>query len=298
MDNDGALASIEGILRRMSMLYGWSKLTEQAYRGDLFALHTFVVSLEQGRTALDAKQEDVSAYLQDLQQREFLRSSIRRQRSAMATWFHYLQNEKMRSDFPLQDVANVMSSFQLPKQMNEQDVVKLLEQPDVSKKTGIRDRCLLELMYATGLRVSELASIKINNLNRREKTLQVIGKGNKERIVPYGEVADEWLTHWLEMMKSKGGFLFPSTAGHLTRQTLWRCVRRYAELAGIHPLPSPHVLRHAFATHLLNHGADLRAVQTLLGHESITTTEIYTHVSRSQLHDAVNKAHPMGKKRG
>ncbi|MDX8383409.1 MAG: tyrosine-type recombinase/integrase [Ghiorsea sp.] len=292
------ISRIEGILQRMAMLYGWSSLTVEAYRSDLLSLHHFVASKNSMSTTFTATQDEVTAYLQDLQVRSFLSSSIRRQRSAMATWFHYLQNEKIRDDFPLQDVANMLPSLHLPRNMSEEDVLSLLAQPDVSTTKGIRDRCLLEFMYATGLRVSELASIRLNNFNRLQKTLRVIGKGNKERDIPYGAIADEYLTLWLNTMKKAPSFLFPSRDKHLTRQTLWKSVRRHALTADIYPLPSPHVLRHAFATHLLNHGADLRSVQTLLGHESIATTEIYTHVSRAGLHETVNKAHPMGKKKG
>jgi len=287
---------IEGTLQRMAMLYSWSPLTVEAYRHDLLALHDFVGSLEGGHTAFNASQEDITAYLKHAQKRKLSQHTIQRQRSAISTWFHYLQDEKIRTDFPLQGLAKVMPTLRLPKDMSEQDIEDLLAAPDTSTTKGIRDRCLLELMYATGLRVSELASLKRANINHVQKTLRVIGKGNKEREIPYGEMADQWLGQWLGVSQKEGGpFLFPSGRGALSRQTLWRIVKKYATLVGLFPIPSPHVLRHAFATHLLNHGADLRAVQTLLGHESITTTEIYTHVSRSRLHEELNHAHPMGK---
>ncbi|HIP06429.1 MAG TPA: tyrosine recombinase [Mariprofundaceae bacterium] len=288
---------IEGILRRMAMLYGWSRLTVDAYQHDLFSFHRFISSKDKKTSAFTATQKQVTAYLALLQSKGLANSSIQRQRSAMATWFHYLQNERMRSDFPMQNVAKVMKALRLPKHLSEQHVEDLLAAPDISKAKGVRDRCVLELMYATGLRVSELASLKVNNINRIQQTLRVIGKGNKEREVPYGEEADIWLSRWLEVRKSESVHLFPSRGSHITRQTLWQCVHKHAKQAGIYPMPSPHVLRHAFATHLLNHGADLRVVQTLLGHENITTTEIYTHVSRNQLHDEVNRSHPMGKRK-
>ncbi|MDX8387041.1 MAG: tyrosine recombinase [Ghiorsea sp.] len=291
---ESANDNIEGILKRMAMLYGWSALTVQAYLHDMLDLNDFIVRSTSTRTVFDASQEDITSYLRTLQEKELSHASIQRQRSAMATWYHYLQNEKIRTDFPLQDVAKTMSALRLPRLLTEEDVEDLIAAPDTNTKQGTRDRCLLELMYATGLRVSELAGLKLGNINRIQKTLRVIGKGNKEREIPYGEVADEWIGHWLNLAKKKSIYLFPSGSGCLTRQTLWRCVNKYATLVGLHPAPSPHVLRHAFATHLLNHGADLRAVQTLLGHENITTTEIYTHVSRSQLQTEVNKAHPMG----
>jgi len=300
VDDDDTEIRIEGILKRMAMLYGWSKLTVEAYQRDLISFQRFITHQDtnsHNASAFTANEKQVTAYLADLQQRGLANSSIQRMRSAMATWFHYLQNEKMRADFPMQDLAKVMRSFRLPKHMSEIDVEALIDAPDTSKPKGVRDRCVLELMYATGLRVSELAALKIVDLNRIQQTLRVIGKGNKEREVPYGEQADVWLSRWLTANKDNSMYLFPSRGKHLTRQSLWQCVHKYALQVGIYPVPSPHVLRHAFATHLLNHGADLRVVQTLLGHENITTTEIYTHVSRNQLHDEVNRAHPMGKRK-
>jgi len=295
--DDDVEVRIEGILKRMAMLYGWSKLTVEAYHRDIISFQRFITRDGVKTSAFVATEQQVTAYVAELRQRGLANSSIQRMRSAMATWFHYLQNEKLRTDFPMQDLAKVMRSFRLPKHMSEIDVEALIDAPDTSKAKGIRDRCVLELMYATGLRVSELAALKVLDLNRRQHTLRVIGKGNKEREVPYGEQADVWLSRWLTANQDKSIYLFPSRGSHLTRQTMWQCVHKYALQAGIHPVPSPHVLRHAFATHLLNHGADLRVVQTLLGHENITTTEIYTHVSRNQLHDEVNRAHPMGKRK-
>ncbi len=288
-------SAIEGILHRMAMLYGWSSLTVDAYSNDILSFHKYLQASKTGHSPFDASRSDVTAYLKDLQQRALSHSTIQRQRSAMATWFHYLQNEKMRDDFPLQDVVSVTSALRLPKHISELDVEDLLKAPDTTTTKGIRDRCILELMYATGLRVSELAGLKCADINHLQKTLRVMGKGNKEREIPFGEVADEWLSRWLKVRQGEGLYLFPGRGGSISRQTLWHCVKKYAMFIGLSPVPSPHVLRHAFATHLLNHGADLRAVQTLLGHENITTTEIYTHVSRSKLHEEVNRAHPMGR---
>ncbi len=295
--DDDTEIKIEGMLRRMAMLYGWSKLTVEAYLRDMIAFQRFVRLQDSQASAWNATPEHVRQYLAELQHRGLANSSIQRMRSAMATWFHYLQHENIRSDFPMQDVAKMMSALRLPRHMSETDVEALLDAPDTSKPQGVRDKCLLELMYATGLRVSELAGLEIRQINRVQKTLRVIGKGNKEREVPYGEEAERWLENWLEVREGNSRYLFPGRSSHLTRQTLWKKVRHYALQAGIYPLPSPHVLRHAFATHLLNHGADLRAVQSLLGHEHITTTEIYTHVSRDQLHHEVNRSHPMGQRR-
>ncbi|MDQ6989551.1 MAG: tyrosine recombinase [Mariprofundaceae bacterium] len=297
-DIDALTSRIEGILQRMAMLYGWSGLTVEAYRSDMLSFNRFVLDFQPDQDAFNAQQDAVRAYLSDLQLREYQQSSIRRQRSALATWFHYLQHEKVRLDFPLAELGKVASMLKLPKAMTEQEVEALLNAPDVSTLKGIRDRCLLELLYATGMRASELVGLKWRSFNRTQKTLRVLGKGNKERDLPYSEVAEVWLQKWQQTMKNKEVFLFPSGSKSLTRQTLWNRVQKYAKQISLHPCPSPHVLRHAFATHLLNHGADLRAVQTLLGHESIGTTEIYTHVSQRRLQDELNKAHPMGMTRG
>ena len=180
---DEVKGRIEGILRRISMLYGWSPLTVEAYRRDLFSLQDFISGQKKGCTIFDANQAQITAYLIDMQKRQLNQSTIQRQRSAMATWFHYLQNEKMRVDFPLQDMVSVMPALRLPKQISEQDVEDLINAPDTSTAKGVRDRCLLELMYATGMRVSELAQLKQANINRLRKTLRVIGKGNKEREI-------------------------------------------------------------------------------------------------------------------
>ncbi len=289
---------IQHILQRMALLYSWSPLTRQAYQRDILDFQRFLQDLQDQSkpNALTANAAQVSAYFSHLQRQGLANSSIRRKRSALSTWFYYLQHEKRRADYPMQTMPKTLSSLRLPKYISEEAVEALIQAPDTRKPKGIRDRCLLELMYATGLRVSELAGLKWKNINPKQQTLRVIGKGNKEREVPYGEQAANWLKAWKKAMPKASPFVFFGRSGHLSRQTLWRIVHDYAILVGLSPAPSPHVLRHAFATHLLNHGADLRAVQTLLGHAHITTTEIYTHISRSLLHEELNQAHPMGKK--
>jgi len=189
----------------------------------------------------------------------------------------------------------------LPKMIGEEDVNVLLNMPETSTLIGLRDRCMLEMLYATGLRVSELVSLRMAQVDQSAMLVRVIGKGDKERLVPFGEVAADWLIKWLAERRQMSGtmvspFLFPGRGGNvMTRQNFWQRLKRYARQAGLRQTLSPHTLRHAFATHLLNHGADLRAVQMLLGHANISTTEIYTHVSRVRLHELVNRAHPLGK---
>ena len=173
----------------------------------------------------------------------------------------------------------------------------LINAPNSDTTTGLRDRCMLEILYATGLRVTELVELRLSHVDLAAGLVRVIGKGDKERMVPFGAEAAEWLQQWLiaRPREPSSPFIFAGRAGKpMTRQNFWLRLKQYAVQAGVTPLPSPHTLRHAFATHLLNHGADLRAVQMLLGHANVTTTEIYTHVTRARLHDVVNRSHPLG----
>jgi integrase/recombinase XerD len=224
-------------------------------------------------------------------------STIQRRRSALSTWYNYLQDQGIREDHPARHLPRLRKSRPLPKLLSEQDVEALLLAPDVATQTGLRDRCMLEVLYATGLRVSELVNLTLSQVDLAAGLVRVVGKGDKERLVPFGDEAGRWLTAWLAARPSRpaGPYFFAGRAGKaMSRQNFWQRIKLYASKAGISPLPSPHTLRHAFATHLLNHGADLRVVQMLLGHANVTTTEIYTHVSRTRLHDLVNQSHPLG----
>jgi len=288
---------VEGLLRRMAMMRGWSPRTLEAYRTDLLDAARFLS--RRGRTLLDAGEGDLMAWLADARRRGLRDSSLRRRRSALSTWFGFLQAEGMREDHPLRRLPKQRIHRSLPGVLNEDEVEALLNAPDVATPHGLRDRCMLEMLYATGLRVSELVGLQLAQVDMAAMMVRVVGKGGKERIVPYGEAAAVWLERWLAarqaMPGAKGPFVFPGRSGQcMSRQNFWQRLKRHAIAAGLRQLPSPHTLRHAFATHLLNHGADLRAVQMLLGHANISTTEIYTHVSRARLHEAVNRAHPLG----
>ncbi len=289
---------ISGLLQRQAMLRGWSARTAAAYRTDLLDAQTFLA----GRKCnlFDAGRDDILQYLAALAGRGLKGASIRRRRSALSSWFGLLQEEGIREDHPARRLPVQRAGRNLPRQISENDVEALLGAPDTSTPVGLRDRCMLEILYATGLRVSELVGLQLSFVDREAGLVRVIGKGNKERLVPFGEEAGFWLERWLQQRSSCCGkaspYLFPGRGGRaMSRQNFWQRIRCYALQAGISPLPSPHTLRHAFATHLLNHGADLRAVQMLLGHANISTTEIYTHVSRVRLHEAVNRAHPLGR---
>lgn len=286
---------MEGLLRRLGMLRGWSTQTMSAYSADLRHAHEFLHN-HCDHSIFQASQEDISCYLGSLKKRGLKDSSIYRRRSSLSTWYNYLQEEGWREDHPVRHLPNMRRGRRLPKEMSELQVELLLATPDTTERTGLRDRCMLELMYATGLRVSELVGLTLSNIDLQAGIVRVIGKGNKERVVPFGEEAGSWLERWLQLRAHVANpHLFPGRSGRaMSRQNFWQRIKLYAGQAGISPLPSPHTLRHAFATHLLNHGADLRAVQMLLGHAHITTTEIYTHISRARLHELVNGSHPLG----
>ena len=286
---------IVGLLQRLAMLRGWSPNTTESYRSDL--LHASAFFHAGKSTLMQADKAEVLSYLASLRRDGLKESTIQRRRSALSTWFTYLQDQGEREDHPARHLPKVRKSRPLPKLMSESDVEALLHAPDIHTSTGLRDRAMLEVLYATGLRVSELVGLSLAHVDLAAGLLRVIGKGDKERLVPFGEEAGRWLSQWLQVrpVQPASPFLFAGRAGRaMSRQNFWLRLKQHAAQAGITPLPSPHTLRHAFATHLLNHGADLRVVQMLLGHANVTTTEIYTHVTRARLHDLVNESHPMG----
>ena len=288
-------ADWEGMLARLAMLRGWSPATRSSYAADLRDAQAYL--RRRGRDLFTADRDDLLSYLGKLMRDGRKQTTIRRRRSALSTWYTFLMDQGWREDDPTHALPAMRKARPLPKVMGEGSVERLLEQPDVSTRTGIRDRCMLELLYATGLRVSELVALPLAALDRAAGWVRVVGKGDKERVVPYGEVAGEWIERWLAARLSSppSPYLFPGRHGRMmSRQNFWQHLRRYAAQAGISPPPSPHTLRHAFATHLLSHGADLRAVQLLLGHANISTTEIYTHVAKARLHDLVERHHPLG----
>ncbi len=285
---------LTGMIDRLAMLRGWSPATRAAYRADL--LDAARVLARRGASLFTAGDAEVRGYLAELGRRGLSAATIRRRRSALSTWFSFLQESGLREDHPARRLPGMRAGRRLPRYMSEEEVERLLAAPDVRTRAGLRDRCMLELMYATGLRVSEIAGLTLAGLDMAAGFVRVTGKGGRERIVPFGEEAGRWLSRWLERRPSGSAFLFPGRGGRpMTRQNIWQRIRMHARAAGIRPLPSPHTLRHAFATHLLNHGADLRAVQMLLGHAHVTTTEIYTHVTRARLREAVERNHPLGR---
>ncbi|MEC7991459.1 MAG: site-specific tyrosine recombinase XerD, partial [Pseudomonadota bacterium] len=212
---------------------------------------------------------------------------------------YFLREQRLQED-PTQHLEHPKQARELPRSLGASDVENLLAAPDIETTIGLRDRAMLELLYASGLRVSELIALQLVSVNLRQGVVRVVGKGNKERLVPVGETALDWLQRYLrearqELLPIGGSVLFPSRRGRtMTRQTFWHAIKRYALAAGIQKDISPHTLRHAFATHLVDNGADLRAVQMMLGHSDLSTTQIYTHVAQQRLQSLLREHHPRG----
>jgi len=294
--NPGRTA-IDAFLDALWMERGLSDNTLQAYRSDLYGYNTWLA--QRGQSISGARSADLLAYLSQ-QGTASVRTSARRL-SSLRRLYQYLARERQISSDPSAIIEAPRLGRSLPKSLTEAEVELLLNVPDAETAIGLRDRAMLEVLYATGLRVSELVGLRLEQVNLRQGVVRVLGKGNKERLVPLGEEALHWLERYLRDARPAlfrgvpDATLFPSSRGQLMRrQTFWHAVKRYAMQAGIRKTLSPHVLRHAFATHLLNHGADLRVVQMLLGHSDISTTQIYTHVARERLKNLHAQHHPRG----
>jgi integrase/recombinase XerD len=267
---------------------GLSRNTIASYRGDLEQLARFL----NGKSLLRAGEENLFAFLGSRKGRS---SSAARRVSTLKRFYRYCLRERRVAADPTLKLDPPKRTPRFPKSISESDVEALLAAPDTATPLGLRDRAMLETLYATGLRVSELVGLKTFAVNLDAGVVRVMGKGSKERLVPLGEEAAEWILRYLESRKRKSHALFiTARGGGMTRQAFWYLIRRYATRAVPGKKLSPHVLRHAFATHLINHGADLRVVQLLLGHADISTTQIYTHVARERLKALHAKHHPRG----
>ena len=279
---------------------GLSDNTREAYSRDVQGLNTWLLDQSRGN-ALTASESDVQAYLGARLSQGSSHRSISRLLSSLRSFYQYLVREGDMSSDPTQHLDRPKPSRPLPKSLSESEVDQLLNAPDASLVVEHRDLAMLEVLYASGLRVSELVGLTLPQLSLNQGVVRVFGKGGKERLVPLGEAAIETVADYLgatrqALLKDRqSDVLFPSNRGKvMTRQTFWYRIKIYAKRAGIDPNLSPHTLRHAFATHLINHGADLRVVQMLLGHSDLTTTQIYTHVARSRMQALHEKHHPRG----
>lgn len=290
---------VETFLDAIWMEQGLSQNTLGAYGNDL---KYFAGWLQAQQSSLEkAGQPDIQQYLSYRSGKGNSPRSNARLLSTLRRFYAWLRRENKISEDPTSLIDSPKLGRSLPKSLSEGDVEALLNEPDTRSAMGLRDRTMIEVLYATGLRVSELVNLAVTQVNLQQGVIRVTGKGNKERLVPLGEEAINWLEQYLSvsrplLMKGKSGDeLFVSNRQKaMTRQTFWHMLKRHAKAAGINSDLSPHTLRHAFATHLLNHGADLRVVQMLLGHSDLSTTQIYTHIAKQRLQELHHKHHPRG----
>ena len=266
----------------------------QSYQLDLKRLHAGL-----GVPAKDAAPDDLAHYVESLYRAGLSARSIARHITTLRNFYSFLTREGEIDRDPTEFLALPRQASTLPKYLNREEIDRLLAIPSVDRPAGLRDRAMLELLYATGLRVTELCRLELSAIERNSGVLRVIGKGNKQRLVPFGEPAGEAIDRYLAggrpaLLKGRGSrFLFVTTrASAMSRQCFWKLLRGYGRAAGIFRDLTPHVLRHSFATHLVEGGADLRSVQIMLGHADISTTQIYTHVARRRLREVVDQHHP------
>jgi integrase/recombinase XerD len=279
---------------------GLAKNTLEAYRRDLSQFAAWL-DAQHRKALISADQADIQSYLGYQFRKKTRATSVARLLSVLKRFYRYcLRQGRVKAD-PTLRIDSPKLPRGLPKSLTEEDVENLLAAPRVEKTLGLRDKAMLETLYASGLRVSELVALKLGQVSQDMGVVRVVGKGSKERLVPLGEEAIAWIRQYLkearpELLSGRAADdLFVTARGSaMTRQMFWHLLRRYAAQAGLKKSISPHTLRHAFATHLLNHGADLRVVQLLLGHSDISTTQIYTHVARERLKQVHAKHHPRG----
>ncbi|ENU81731.1 tyrosine recombinase XerD [Acinetobacter sp. ANC 3789] len=267
--------------------------TRNAYLSDLIQCSQYME-----KPLLDWSSEDITDVLIAFTQQGKSPRSIARLLSALRSFFKFLREQQLRTDNPLSTHKTPKLGRALPQDLSESQVDALIQAPNTETALGLRDRTMLEVLYACGLRVSELITLRLELLNLKQGYVRIVGKGNKERLVPLGQIACEWLERYLsesrsQLLKSSSDYVFlTQQGGIMSRQNFWYVIKRYALQAGIDFEISPHTLRHAFATHLLNHGADLRVVQMLLGHSDLSTTQIYTHVAQIRMQQLHQQYHP------
>lgn len=290
---------IEQFCDQVWMEQGLSDATLSSYRSDLKLFSKWLQ--KQGKTLTNSAPSDIQQYLAERYSKQYSSRSTARFLSSARKFYRYLlQSNQIKVD-PTQQIESPKIQPPVPKSLSEDEVDNLLSQPDLDTALGLRDKAMLELLYSSGLRITELISVEMNQIGFQQGVMRVIGKGNKERIVPIGEEALQSIAQYIrhgraELANEKvSDWLFLSTRGQrMTRQTFWHRIKFYAKTAGIRKHLSPHTLRHAFATHLLNHGADLRTLQMLLGHSDLSTTQIYTYVAKERLKQLHSQHHPRG----
>jgi len=300
--NDGlkdSKVTVDRFLDAIWMERGLSENTLDAYRADLLALDQRL----KGRDVeiVRASKADLLEYISWRVEGGAKPRSTARQLSSFRRFYRYLLREGVITEDPTADIAMPKIGRALPQSLTEDEVDALLAAPNVSEPLGNRDRAMLELLYATGVRVSELINLKLSQMNLNQGVIRIVGKGDRERLIPLGDEAQDWLRDFIDgarieiLLERQTDYLFPTRRGdRMTRQAFWHIIKRYGKKAGVRKKLSPHTVRHAFATHLLNNGADLRVVQLLLGHSDVSTTQIYTHVARERMKDLHSQHHPRG----
>ena len=278
---------------------GLSINTITSYQSDINQFLKYLQTIQLSYLFINEK--NINDFIKQLKTQCISNRSIARKLSSIKQLYLFLLKLKKINSNPFNSIVLPKTQSLIPKPLSEAHIEMLLSSPDETTTKGYRDKTMIELMYATGLRVSELINLTLMQVNLNQGTIKVLGKGEKQRLVPMGEYANEYLTIYLQTTRKKllksvnSSHVFLSNRGtKMTRQTFWHCIKNYASQCGIYPLPSPHMLRHSFATHLLNNGADLRVVQMLLGHSNISTTQIYTLVAKEKLKEIHQKHHPRG----
>jgi len=287
-------SNLRSFLNYLLVDKGLSNNTVKAYEADI---SSFFQWLDNEDLKYKNLQEDhVNQYISFLFQRKMRSSSVNRKISSIKSFYIFLVKRNFVKNSPLNDLVTPKQEKYLPESMSEAEVDKLLNSPDVSNKIENRDKAMIEMLYATGMRISELVNLKITDVDMKRCVVKVFGKGSKERLVPFGETALDSLRSYLnEREQSSSKEIFLSNRGKkMTRVAFWQRVKVYLIRENLKNSISPHTLRHAFATHLLNRGADLRSVQLLLGHSDLSTTQIYTHIAKQRLSDVLKKHHPRG----
>jgi len=290
---------VDRFLDAIWMERGLSTNTLGAYRADLLALQRWLA--QRDASLIFASRADLLAFMANRAMEGAKPRSTARQLSSFRRFYRFLLREGVITEDPTLKIDMPKIGRSLPKSLSESEVESLLQAPDISDPLGHRDRAMLEVLYATGLRVSELINLHQGEINLNQGVLRIRGKGDRERLIPLGEEAQRWLRDFISaargeiLLERQSEYLFPTRRGdRMTRQAFWHIIKRYARKAGIKARLSPHTLRHAFATHLLNNGADLRVVQMLLGHSDLSTTQIYTHVARERMKELHAQHHPRG----
>jgi integrase/recombinase XerD len=297
--SDATDPAVSRFLDAVWMERGLSSNTLAAYRADLTALSRWLA--ERGIAMVRTSRSDLQDFIAWRVHAGARPRSTARQLSSFRRFFRHLVREGVIREDPTAQIAMPKIGRSLPRSLTEEEVEALLAAPTVGDPLGNRDRTMLEVLYATGLRVSELVNLKHTQINLNQGVIRILGKGNRERLIPLGEEAMRWINEFAHgprgeiLLERQTDYLFPTRRGdRMTRQAFWHIIKRYARKAGVAKELSPHTLRHAFATHLLNHGADLRVVQMLLGHSDLSTTQIYTHVARERMKELHSNHHPRG----